>query len=208
MSKPVRVCRPIVLILGMLFWGVADDLAAHCDTLDGPVVAAARVALAKGDVTPALAWVRPEQEREVRELFDQALRVRRQGPEAREMADRYFFETLVRLHRMSEGAPYTGLHSGTPLDPVVAWTDEALEVGTPDGVIRLLTGQITAGVRRRFFEAFEAKKRAADSVEAGRAYVASYVEYTHFVERLYRDAVHAPVPPAPDAVKREPEHTH
>ena len=205
MSTPVRVSRSAVFFFALICWSVAEVLSAHCDTLDGPVVAAARTALAKGDVKPALAWVQPEQEAELRTVFEQTLRVRRQGSDAREMADRYFFETLVRLHRMGEGAPYTGLHSGTPLDPVVAWTDEALEVGAPDGVIRLLTGQMTAAIRRRFSETLEAKKHASDSVEAGRAYVASYVEYTHFVERLYRDATNAP--PPRDAAG-EPKHAH
>jgi hypothetical protein len=37
---------------------------AHCDTLDGPVVATARAALDKGDVAPLLKWVRKDDEKE------------------------------------------------------------------------------------------------------------------------------------------------
>jgi hypothetical protein len=196
------------LFFAVLGWSLAASLYAHCDTLEGPVVAAAKEALAKGDVTPALAWVQPEQEKEVRDQFERAIKVRRQSPEARQMADLYFFETVVRLHRIGEGAPYTGLHSGTRLEPVIAWTDEALEAGTPDGVIRLVTGQIAAGIRRRFSETLDAKKRAGESVEAGRAYVAKYVDYTHFVERLYRDAQDEAAARSAEPGAEEPKHSH
>src|SRR5512138_2915043 len=98
---------PFSLIAFTLLW--PRPAAAHCDTMGGPVIADAKVALAKGDLTPVLKWVKPENEPEVRTAFTQTLKVRAQGPEARELADRYFFETLVRIHRAGEGAPYTGL---------------------------------------------------------------------------------------------------
>ena len=41
----------------------------HCDSLDGPVVAAAREALATGDVDRALPYVPAHDEPEVREAF-------------------------------------------------------------------------------------------------------------------------------------------
>lgn len=101
----------------LLFPGIAS---AHCDTLDGPVVMAAKMALEKGDVTPVLKWVKSEYEGEILEVFNKTLSVRRKGREAKELADIYFFETLVRLHRASEGAPYEGLKpAGTDLGPAV-----------------------------------------------------------------------------------------
>ncbi len=63
---------------------------AHCDTLDGPVVKDARVALDAKDVTPVLKWVSHEEEGEIREAFQHALGVRALGPEARALADRFF----------------------------------------------------------------------------------------------------------------------
>ena len=89
---------------------------AHCDTMDGPVVAAAKAALEKGDVTPVLKWVAKDREGEIRTAFQKTLAVRSKGPEAKELAHMYFFETLVRIHRAGEGAPYTGLQ------PVVQFT--------------------------------------------------------------------------------------
>ena len=82
---------------------------AHCDTLDGPVVKTARAALETGKLAPVLAWVRAADEAEIRAAFQKATAARRLGPEARAVADTWFFETVVRVHRAGEGAPFTGL---------------------------------------------------------------------------------------------------
>ena len=162
---------------------------AHCDTLDGPVVKDARVALDAKDVTPVLKWVSHEEEGEIREAFQHALGVRTLGPEARTLADRYFFETLVRVHREAEGAAYTGLKpAGTAVDPGIAASDTALETGSVDLLVKLLTEEADKGLRHRFAEAAEARKHAAESVEKGRQYVAAYVEFTHYAERLLLSA--------------------
>jgi hypothetical protein len=92
----------------------------HCDGLDGPVVSLARRALDAGNVNLVLPWVREQDEAEVREAFAHALAVRKLGGEAKDLADRHFFETLVRVHRAGEGAPYTGLKpAGRDLGPAI-----------------------------------------------------------------------------------------
>jgi hypothetical protein len=85
---------------------------AHCDSLDGPVVNAARAALTESNVNLVLIWVQPDDESAVKHTFEKTLAVRRLNAEARELADMYFFETLVRVHRAGEGAPYIGLKPG------------------------------------------------------------------------------------------------
>jgi len=101
----------------------------------------------------------------------------------------YFFETLVRLHRAGEGAPYTGLKpAGTDLGPAVAGADQALASGSVDGLVKLITEAVAAGLRQRFAEAAEKSENADASVEAGRQYVEAYVEFVHYAERLYEDA--------------------
>ncbi len=112
---------------------------AHCDTLDGPVVKTARAALEKGDVTPILKWVKKENEAEIEALFRKTLTVRSKGKEAQEIADMYFLETLVRLHRAGEGEPYTGLKPAGVVDPAVAEADRALEAGSAENLIKLVT---------------------------------------------------------------------
>jgi hypothetical protein len=174
----------------MLFTGVSwlipGKSRAHCDTLNGPVVITAKLALEKGDVTPVLKWVREADEGEIREAFSKTLAVRAKGPEARELADRFFFETLVRVHRAGEGTPYTGLKpAGTELDPAVEEADKALETGSVDNLVKLVSEAVAGGIRERFAQAAEAKKHADESVGAGREFVEAYVSYVHYVERLH-----------------------
>jgi len=179
---------------------------AHCDTLDGPVVKDARAALDSKDVTPVLKWVRHDKEGEIREAFRHALGVRALGAEARALADRFFFETLVRVHREGEGAPYTGLKpAGTAVDPGIAASDTALETGSVEPLVKLLTAEVDRGLRHRFAEAAEARTHAAESVEKGRRFVAAYVEFMHYAERLLLNASSA----ASHAEQGKPaEHAH
>jgi hypothetical protein len=164
----------------------------HCDTLDGPVVTLARKALETGNVNLVLPWVRPEDEPEIRHAFEHALAVRKLGAEARELADTHFFETLVRVHRASEGAPYTGLKpAGLDLGPAVPAADKALEDGTVDKVVKLLTDVVREGVRHHFHDAYHRRKFDANDVAAGRAYVEAYVPYVHYVEGLWEVATGA-----------------
>ena len=162
---------------------------AHCDTMDGPVVLAAKAALAKKDVTPVLMWVKPALEGEIKSAFTRTLTVRSQGKDAQELADQFFFETLVRIHRAGEGAPFTGLKpAGAELSPALAAADKALESGSVDHVAKLVTEDAAAGIRKRFGEAREKKQHAEHNVQAGREFVAAYVEYVHYVEGLHQAA--------------------
>lgn len=186
-----RVARVSVAAASLVLAALvtARPAPAHCDTADGPVVADARVALEKGDVTPVLKWVKPGAEAEVKAAFARALALRGKGPEARALADEYFFENLVRIHRAGEGAPYTGiLPAGTPVEPAIALADQALESGNADRLLKGIAHHVDEGIRERFARAAAAKKRADASVAAGREFVEAYVELTHYVERLHRDA--------------------
>jgi hypothetical protein len=162
---------------------------AHCDSLDGPVVSEAREALESGDVTPLLKWVREGDENDIRSAFERARSVRTLGPEARELADSYFFETLVRIHRAGEGAPFSGLKPAGDVDPAVALADNALETGSAEQLSSALVKHVSEGVHERFERAAVAKKHAGDSVDAGRAFVAAYVDFTHYVEALHQAAI-------------------
>lgn len=165
-------------------WTAAPAFA-HCDTLDGPVVTDARTALEKKDITTVLKWIKSEYEAELKTTFARTLAVRAQGKEARELADQFFFETLVRVHRAGEGAPYTGLKPvGTKVEPAVAAADVAMDNGNADALIKTVTDEAAAGIRQRFANAVEKRKHAEHNVDAGREYVAAYVEFVHYVEAL------------------------
>ena len=182
----VRILKVTVFCVSM--WLMPNIVGAHCDTIEGPVVKTAKVALEKGDITPVLKWVKSEYEAEIKEVFKKALAVRTQSQEARELADMYFFETLVRLHRAGEGEAYTGLKPGQAVEPIIAEADRALEGGSVDGLTKLLTDAVVSGVRKRFVHTMETRKHADENIEAGREFVEAYVEFTHYVERLHLDA--------------------
>lgn len=158
--------------------------SAHCDALDGPVVTAARVALDKNDVSLVLRWVPAEREADIRAAFDRTRAVRAIGGEAKGLAETWFFETLVRIHRAGEGAPFDGLKPAGHTEPFVAAVDQTLATGVPNDVIDTVAAHVTRGVRERFARARDARTKADHSVKEGRAYVAAYVDYLHYVEAL------------------------
>lgn len=174
------------LVVGLLFSSV--PARAHCDAVDGPVVLAAKAALVKGDVTPVLKWVRAQDEPEVIAAFESTTQVRSLGSAAKELAERYFFETLVRVHRAGEGAPYTGLKPAGHVEPAVEMADVALESESVDALVNAVTGHIRAGIEERFERVVAAKKSAESSVDAGREYVAAYVAFIHYVDGLHQAA--------------------
>jgi hypothetical protein len=185
LSKPVVKVYLILAVLGLWILAAPQGALAHCDTLDGPVVATARTALDNGDVTPLLKWVRPEAEGEIKAAFQKTLAIRGKGAAEKELADMYFFETLVRIHRAGEGAPYTGLKPGADIDPAVALADKALDSGSVDKLVDVLTNAMANGIRERFAHASKNLKQADSSVAAGREFVESYVVFTHYVEGLH-----------------------
>jgi hypothetical protein len=198
------------LCLGMILF-LPLSVRAHCDTLDGPVVVDAKQALEKGDATPVLKWVKKADEPQVRIALQKALKVRDKGPEAKDLAETFFFETVVRLHRASEGAPYTGLKpAGTDPGPVVREGDKSLETGSADHLVKHLAHVVSEGIRHRFDLALEKKKHADENVEAGRSFVSAYVDFIHYLERL--DGVasgHSPHGEALEAHGRSGEqHSH
>jgi len=206
--------RPFPILLTALLAGLsALPLGAHCDALDGPVVIAAKQALAKGDVNPVLAWVKAEDEAQIRAAFARTLKVGALGPEARELAEAYFFETLVRIHRAGEGAPYTGLKpAGMDFGPAIPAADKALASGDLKPVFDLMHGVLKPGLEARFKQARAAQSQAPSDPATGRKAVAAYVDFLHYVDGVYRTAAggsaHAEGAEAEAPAKPEPHHQH
>jgi len=162
------------------------QVAAHCDSMDGPVVQAAQKALETNTVEIALAWVQPSGEKEIRDAFDRTMRVRGAGGEAQELADLWFFETLVRVHRMGEGEPYTGLKpAGSQVAPGIVQADQALEAGSVDHLVAHLGDEASRALHERFDRVVHLRDYSVHDVSTGRLYVRAYTEYMHFVEALY-----------------------
>jgi len=185
--KTKRLAISGAMLATLLGWGLARPapVAAHCDSMNSPVVMAARAALERGTVELVLAWVRPQDEEHIRDAFARTLEVRKAGGEAEALADLWFFETLVRIHREGEGEPYTGLKpAGQEPAPGIAAADRALEAGTADGLAPEIADHVADAVRERFERVRALARHDVSDVVAARAYVHAYVEYIHFVERI------------------------
>ena len=176
---------PAFLLLSAIW---TAPVQAHCDTLDGPVVGAARKALDSGNVNLALVWVQKKDEAEVGAAFRKARNVRKSGGEAKELADTYFFETLVRVHRAGEGAPYTGLKPAGEVEPAIAAADQAIASGKLQPLGGLVAERMEKGLHSHFEQVMAKKRYNPDDVEAGRGYSSAYVEFVHYAERLYEAA--------------------
>lgn len=157
----------------------------HCDTLDGPVVKAARLALERGNVHLILPYVPAKADAELRQAFDRAIRVRALSPEAKETVDFWFFETAVRLHREGEGAPFTGLKpAGLDTGPAVPRAEKAVETGRFDEISRFLHDVLDQQLHHRFHEVLDRRGYDENDVTAARAYVQAmlgFIVYSHSV---------------------------
>lgn len=188
MRNICRVAVHLVISAGLIVLGT-HQVFAHCDGVDGPVVKAAQRALETGNVNLVLIWMEKNDEHEIRNAFQKTLAVRKLSPQAKELADMHFFETLVRTHRAGEGAPYTGLKpAGRDLGPAIPAADKALETGNVEALAKVLTEAMQTGVREQFKRVAAKKKFGNDDVSAGRDYVKGYVEFVHYVERIYEAA--------------------
>ena len=162
----------------------------HCDSMDGPVVKAAIRALESGDVRAILAFVPEEGEAEVTETFEKVRKARAQSQEAKDVADRHFFETVVRIHRAGEGAPFTGLKpAGLGHGPVVPVAEKAIEEGSPEDLVQLLTDAVEKQVRARFERVMRLKEEVSgQGIQEMRTYVEAMLGLEVYSHRLYECA--------------------
>jgi hypothetical protein len=159
----------------------------HCDSMDGPVVTAARRALEKEDVSLILPYVKDNATEDVKSAFEKAIRARKTDSAAREVADLYFFETVVRLHRAGEGAAYTGLKpAGLDVGPVIPVAEKAIESGSPDALIRLLTDTLRHEVQHRFEHINRLRDYRTGDVAKAREYVEAMLGLEVYSHQLYQ----------------------
>lgn len=164
----------------------------HCDSLDGPVVTAARRALEDRDVDVVLPYVPMNGEDEVKAVFSTVLPVRELSDAAREVADRLFFETVVRIHRAGEGAAFTGLEpAGLDVGPVIPLAERAIESGSPEPVARYLTGVLHDQLKHRLDEVNALAATKDRSVPDARAWVEAMLGFQVYCHHLLQ-ALHAP----------------
>lgn len=179
MKKNIFILTTAILLV----LGIQNSVSAHCDTMDGPVIADARKAIENNNVNFVLKWVRAQDEMEVKTAFNQMMSVRGLSPEAKELSEKYFFETLVRVHRMGEGVPFTGVKpSGTPIDEKIKAADKSIEQGNLSPLMGLVEKNKIEELTKRFNRAMALKNFDVNNVEAGREYIEAYVQFFHFAE--------------------------
>ena len=174
-----------MLLLASSIFIFTNTASAHCDSNDGPVIKDAEKALEANNVNLVLKWVSKEQEKEITPLFQKTYELRDGDKEVYEIVKKHFFETLVRLHRETEGAPYTGLKPAGTTKPIIKMSDKALDENSVDDFLQKLNNHIDNVVREKFNKVSELNKVKDNSVEKGREFVAAYVDFTHTVEAIH-----------------------
>jgi len=181
-ARNLRIGLIPLFIFSMLIFST-NVTFAHCDTMDGPLIADAKKAIGQNNVNYALKWVPAKDEKEIRDAFDLMMKVRGFSPEAKELSEKYFFETLVRIHRAGEGVPFTGVKpTGTSIDEKVLAADKSIEAGNLSPLEGIIPEEDMHELTKRFEEVMSLKNFDVNNVEAGREYIEAYVQFFKFAE--------------------------
>lgn len=173
----------VLLSLFMIFGSL--PVSAHCDSYDGPTIKDAVKALETNNVNLVLKWITPEQEKEIIPLFNKTYSLKTGDKEVYEIVEKHFFETLVRLHRETECAPFTGLKPAGTTKKIVQLSDQALESKNIDDFLVKLNTHIGKVIKEKYEKVVALDKVKNDSPEKGREYVEAYVDYTHTIEAIH-----------------------
>ena len=181
-KRNLRIGLVPLFILSLLILST-NVTFAHCDTMDGPLIKDARIAIRQNNINYVLKWVRTENESEIKNAYSLMMKVRELSPEARELAEKYFFETIVRVHRSGEGVPYTGVKpSGTPIDEKILAADKSIESGNLSPLTEMELKDKMPELTARFDKVMSLKNFDVNNVKAGREYIEAYVQFFKFAE--------------------------
>ncbi len=171
------------IISAAIFFLSPQTVFSHCDTMDGPVIIDAQLAFEKNNVNYVLKWVRSGDENDIKKAFAEVMKVRPLNADAKELAEKYFYDILIRIHREGEGVSFTGVKpSGTPVSPVIKAADKSIELENLSALEKLIPDEKRPRLKKLFNKAMSLKKFDIDDVKAGREYVEAYVQFFHFAE--------------------------
>lgn len=182
--KSFKTTASIFLLL-MLTIFTTLPASAHCDSYDGPVIKDAMKALETNNVNLVLKWVSENNKQEIVSLFDKTYSLKNKDKEIYTVIEKYFLETLVRLHRETEGFPYTGLKPAGTTKEIIQLSDNAIAKGSADDLIAKFNNHVDKVIREKYRKVSELDKVKNTSVEKGREYVKAYVDYTHTLEAMH-----------------------
>ncbi len=196
-----RLTGLIGLVLMLLL--LPQKASAHCDSYDGPVIQDALKALEQNKVELVYKWISEPQEAEISALFRKTYKYKKKDQEIYQLLEKHFLETLVRLHREGEGAPYTGLKPAGSTKQIIALTDKALFEKDLHGLLERLNTHIAKVIQEKYDKVAALWEVKDESSEKGRAYVAAYVDYTHTIE-----TIHAPLEHGEAGTEGQEPHRH
>ncbi|MFO7721160.1 MAG: DUF6448 family protein [Gillisia sp.] len=180
----------LIILLALGLWMLPQTTFAHCDSYDGPVVKDALKALDNNDPGLVMKWIDAKHEKEIADLFSKTLKYKSGDKEIYSLLEKHFLETLVRVHREGEGAPYTGLKPAGSTKQIIQLTDIALAEDDFEGFLLKFNGHVETILKEKYDKVAALKKVKDQSVQKGREYVAAYVAYTHTVEKMHDILVH------------------
>lgn len=163
---------------------------AHCDSYDGPVIKDALQALENNDPALVMKWIDAKHEKEITDLFSKTMKYKSGDQEVYSLLEKHFLETLVRIHREGEGAPYTGLKPAGSTKQIIKLTDIALAENDFEGFLLKFNGHVESILKEKYEKVAQLKKVKDQSAQKGREYVAAYVNYTHTIEKMHDILVH------------------
>lgn len=173
-------------------FGKVMMMPPHCDSMSGPVVTAAREALDAGNVEIVLPYVHAENEGEVRRAFARVLPLRAVSPEVAGVADQWFFENVVRVHRAGERAPYTGLKpAGTDEGPVIPLAEKAIAAGSVEELHTFLDAALRSALQDRLAAVTRTAGEMDGTVRKARAHVEAMLGFEVYSHHLYQ-AIRSP----------------
>jgi Family of unknown function (DUF6448) len=190
-----RLIKTVFVITSLLFGALfifPSQASAHCDTLDGPVVTAARKAMETDNANYILIWVKPENDEEIRKALKRAKDKKKAAKtkEERERAEMELFEILVKIHREGEGAKYEGIKPAGSVEPEIALADKAVKTKKLDSVLHHIQSPENKEIILHLFHKVEEKSRYnVDDVPAGREFIGAYVVFIHAVEKAIKGEI-------------------
>ncbi|MDD2243442.1 MAG: DUF6448 family protein [Dysgonamonadaceae bacterium] len=189
-SKNSIVTILTIAILSFFMFTNIQTASAHCDSYDGPVIQDAEQALATNNVDLVFKWISTDQVKEVTDLFKKTYNLKKGDKEVYEIVKTHFFETLVRLHRETEGAPYTGLKPAGTTKPIIYLSDKAIKDNDIESLLGKLNNHIASVVKEKYNKVSALNKTKNESAEKGREFVSAYVDYTHTLEAIENILAH------------------
>lgn len=180
----------LLMVFAFMFIGMSGY--AHCDSYDGPVIKDALKALDQNNVELVLKWIEPQQEKEIISMFNKTYQLKSGDKDVYAIVEKHFLENLVRLHRETEGASYTGLKPAGSMTPLVEMADNSIAKNNVEEVVTTVNNHLEQVLRERFSKVAKLSKTKDQSVKQGREYVEAYVQYTHTLEAL-ENLLHASV---------------